>query len=301
MQELHGLDKVAYVRFASVYRSFEDIGEFMEELETLLKERRGDAQGRKPKSAERSVDARERARDARWMARAVVLARRALGRTSPNPAVGAVIVKERPHRRGGLHATGRRSARRGRRAPPGRCARARRDALRDARAVRAFRSHPAVRRGRDRGGARARRGRGRRPEPPGARGAVCADSGGPESTSRTGVLAEEGGRGLRLVPPLRRPTPAVRLLKLAASLDGRIATARGESRWISGPAARTWVHELRNRVDAVMVGAGTALGDDPALTCRVRGGRDPLRIVVDGRLRLSPRARMLRQPRRHRR
>ena len=49
MRELHGLDKVAYVRFASVYRSFEDIGEFMEELETLLKERRGDAQGRKPK------------------------------------------------------------------------------------------------------------------------------------------------------------------------------------------------------------------------------------------------------------
>jgi transcriptional repressor NrdR len=49
MRELHGLDKVAYVRFASVYRSFEDIGEFMEELETLLKERRGDAQSRKPK------------------------------------------------------------------------------------------------------------------------------------------------------------------------------------------------------------------------------------------------------------
>lgn len=49
MAELHGLDKVAYVRFASVYRSFEDIGEFMEELQTLLKERRGDAQGRKPK------------------------------------------------------------------------------------------------------------------------------------------------------------------------------------------------------------------------------------------------------------
>ncbi len=49
MQELHGLDKVAYVRFASVYRSFEDIGEFMEELQTLLKERRGDAQGRKHK------------------------------------------------------------------------------------------------------------------------------------------------------------------------------------------------------------------------------------------------------------
>ena len=49
MRELHGLDKVAYVRFASVYRSFEDIGEFMEELQALLKERRGDAQGRKSK------------------------------------------------------------------------------------------------------------------------------------------------------------------------------------------------------------------------------------------------------------
>jgi transcriptional repressor NrdR len=49
MRELHVLDKVAYVRFASVYRSFEDIGEFMEELEALLKERRGDGQGRKPK------------------------------------------------------------------------------------------------------------------------------------------------------------------------------------------------------------------------------------------------------------
>jgi transcriptional repressor NrdR len=49
MRELHGLDKVAYVRFASVYRSFEDIGEFMEELETLLKERRSDVRGRKPR------------------------------------------------------------------------------------------------------------------------------------------------------------------------------------------------------------------------------------------------------------
>jgi transcriptional repressor NrdR len=49
MRELHGLDKVAYVRFASVYRSFEDIGEFMEELQALLKERRGDAQSRKPR------------------------------------------------------------------------------------------------------------------------------------------------------------------------------------------------------------------------------------------------------------
>jgi diaminohydroxyphosphoribosylaminopyrimidine deaminase/5-amino-6-(5-phosphoribosylamino)uracil reductase len=84
-------------------------------------------------------------------------------------------------------------------------------------------------------------------------------------------------------------------LKLAASLDGRIATARGESRWISSPPARRWVHQLRDQVDAVMVGSGTVLADDPALTCRIRNGRDPLRIVVDGRLRTPLRARVVRQ------
>ncbi len=85
-------------------------------------------------------------------------------------------------------------------------------------------------------------------------------------------------------------------LKLAATLDGRIATARGESRWISGPAARALVHRLRARTDAVIVGSGTALADDPELTARA-GARvlhRPLRVVVDSRLRLSPRARLLR-------
>jgi diaminohydroxyphosphoribosylaminopyrimidine deaminase/5-amino-6-(5-phosphoribosylamino)uracil reductase len=111
----------------------------------------------------------------------------------------------------------------------------------------------------------------------------------------TGVLAEEAGAVSAWFRHfIARGRPYV-TLKLAASLDGRIATARGESRWISGPAARRWVHELRNRVDAVMVGSGTVMADDPALTCRLRGGRDPLRIVIDGRLRTSPRARVLRQ------
>lgn len=79
-------------------------------------------------------------------------------------------------------------------------------------------------------------------------------------------------------------------LKLATSLDGRIATGSGDSRWITGEAARAQGHLLRARHDAVMVGSGTALADDPALTCRLPGlaAASPLRIVADGRLRLSP-------------
>jgi diaminohydroxyphosphoribosylaminopyrimidine deaminase / 5-amino-6-(5-phosphoribosylamino)uracil reductase len=77
-------------------------------------------------------------------------------------------------------------------------------------------------------------------------------------------------------------------VKLATSLDGRIATHAGESRWITGEAARAEGHRLRAENDAVMVGVGTALADDPALTCRLPGYEDrrPVRIVVDSRLRL---------------
>lgn len=74
-------------------------------------------------------------------------------------------------------------------------------------------------------------------------------------------------------------------LKLAMTLDGRIATASGESRWITGPAARAHVHAQRARHDAVMVGAGTARADDPQLTVRGMGAvPQPVRIVVSRRL-----------------
>jgi diaminohydroxyphosphoribosylaminopyrimidine deaminase/5-amino-6-(5-phosphoribosylamino)uracil reductase len=85
------------------------------------------------------------------------------------------------------------------------------------------------------------------------------------------------------------------LLKLAMSMDGRIAASDGDSKWISSEKSRELVHRWRRECDAVMVGAGTVIADDPRLTCRIPGGRDPVRIVVDARLRTPPTARVYRQ------
>jgi diaminohydroxyphosphoribosylaminopyrimidine deaminase / 5-amino-6-(5-phosphoribosylamino)uracil reductase len=79
-------------------------------------------------------------------------------------------------------------------------------------------------------------------------------------------------------------------LKMAASLDGKTATRTGESQWITGPDARRRVQAMRNRHDVVMVGIGTVLADNPRLNCRMAGGRDPIRLVVDSRLRIPPQA-----------
>lgn len=84
-------------------------------------------------------------------------------------------------------------------------------------------------------------------------------------------------------------------LKLATTLDGRIATHGGESKWITGEAARAAAHLLRAEHDVIMVGSGTALADDPELTCRLPGlaDRSPVRVVVDGRLRLPLTAKLV--------
>jgi diaminohydroxyphosphoribosylaminopyrimidine deaminase / 5-amino-6-(5-phosphoribosylamino)uracil reductase len=79
---------------------------------------------------------------------------------------------------------------------------------------------------------------------------------------------------------IRNSRPYV-ILKAAITLDGRVASSTGDSQWISSEESRRHVHELRNRVDGLIVGIGTVLKDDPLLTCRIEGGRDPMRIVLD--------------------
>ncbi len=74
-------------------------------------------------------------------------------------------------------------------------------------------------------------------------------------------------------------------LKAAVTLDGKLATATGDSKWISGEQSRKRVHQLRDQADVVLVGANTVERDDPALTTRLPGGRDATRVVVDSRLR----------------
>lgn len=226
------------------------------------------------------------------MREAIRLARRGLGRTSPNPPVGAVVVVAGRIVGRGFH---RRAG-----APHGEAA-----ALQDA-------------------GSRAKGGtlyvtlepcnhQGRTPpctEAVLASGVkrVVVGVRDPNPRVKGGGLERLSGRGVRVDVGIeeRRCAELIRAfakhsrtgmpfvtLKLAASLDGRIATATGASRWITGEPARRMVHRLRNEIDAVMVGAGTVRADDPALTCRLRGGRDPLRVIVSGRFRLPLAAQVL--------
>ncbi len=83
------------------------------------------------------------------------------------------------------------------------------------------------------------------------------------------------------------------ILKVAATLDGKIATREGDSKWISGETSRHFVHRMRDQVDGVVVGIGTVLKDDPQLTARIKKGRDPYRIILDSRLRIPEDAKVI--------
>ena len=236
----------------------------------------------------------ERERDERFVGAALELARAMLGLTTPNPAVGCVIACDdeivgcgataaggRPHAETiALAVAGERArgatayvslepcAHQGQ-TPP--CARALVDAG-VARVVVGCRdSYPAVR----------------------GRGIAILRAAGIAVTE--GVLEDQclclnEGFFARVT----RGRPFV-TLKLATSLDGRIAAAGGDARWISSPESRALVHRWRREADAVMVGAATVIADDPRLTCRIAGGRDPVRVIIDGRLRTPATATIFRQ------
>ena len=223
--------------------------------------------------------------DQQLMARALELAQPGVGRTSPNPSVGCVIVNRaglvigegatapggRPHaetiaiaaagsaaRGATAYVTFEPCAHRGQ-TPP--CAEALVEAGLARVVVGCLDPYPPVR---GRGVARLKRAR---------------------IDVTVGVLEGECRRlNEGFITRVTRRRPFV-LLKLAITLDGRIATADGDSRWISSPESRELVHRWRARYDAVMVGAGSVIADNPRLTCRVAGGRDPMRIIVDARLR----------------
>ncbi len=227
--------------------------------------------------------------DARFMCRALGLAARGVGRTNPNPLVGAVIVRDGRVIGQGWHA----------------CygqAHAERAALAD-----------CARRGEEPSGATvyvtlepcAHQGK----QPP------CADALIEAGVARVVIgsrdpnplvsgkgAARLEAAGIEVVRDVLRDecdainqvffhyittkTPYV-LAKWAMTADGRIACRNGDARWVSGPASRADAHALRNRMAAVMVGAGTVRADDPLLTCRLEGGRNPLRVVLDTELSLG--------------
>jgi diaminohydroxyphosphoribosylaminopyrimidine deaminase / 5-amino-6-(5-phosphoribosylamino)uracil reductase len=236
----------------------------------------------------------DRGADRRFMGAALGLARRGLGVTWPNPAVGCVIVRDR------------RVVGRGWTLPGGR-PHAETEALRRAgdraRGATGYISlEPCCHWGRTPPCADALIAAGLR------RVVVAIEDPDPRVAGkgigrlRAAGVAVEVGLGSEeaaeinagFLTRLRHGRPLV-TLKLATSLDGRIATASGESRWITGTAARERGHLLRATHDAIMAGTGTVLADDPELTCRLPGlgQRSPVRVVLDRRLRIPFQARVI--------
>lgn len=230
--------------------------------------------------------------DQKYMKRALELAVKAVGRTSPNPLVGCIIVKDHQiigegyhHKAGSPHAEVHALAAAG-------------DQIHGATAYVTL--EPCSHFGRT---------------PPCADALICA------GVKRVVVAMRDpnplvAGRGIdRLrnagiqvdvgllnqeatlinevfIKAITTGLPFV-LYKSAMTLDGKIATETGDSCWVSSEKSRHYVQQLRDRYNVIMVGSETVIQDNPKLTCRLPGGKDPVRVIVDGQLRISETAQIL--------
>ncbi|MCL6635390.1 MAG: bifunctional diaminohydroxyphosphoribosylaminopyrimidine deaminase/5-amino-6-(5-phosphoribosylamino)uracil reductase RibD, partial [Peptococcaceae bacterium] len=225
--------------------------------------------------------------DRHYMRMALELAGRARGRTSPNPMVGAVVVKDGKVVGSGYHL---------RAGTPHAEVHALNEAGEKARGATLYVTlEPCCHYGRTGPCSEAVIGAGiarvvvamTDPNPKVAGGGIKRlREAGIEVT--LGVLEEEA-RELNevFIKYITTGRPFV-VAKAAMSLDGKIATRSGRSKWITGPEARAYGHQLRDWYDAIMVGIGTVLADDPSLTARLPGGkgRDPVRVILDSRARI---------------
>lgn len=231
--------------------------------------------------------------DQQYMQRALDLAALALGRTSPNPVVGAVIVKdgcivgEGYHRKAGTpHAEIHALEQAG-------------DLARGATIYVTL--EPCSHYGKTPPCAQALINAGIRkvsaavldPNPKvSGRGMAMLEQAGMDT--EVGLLADQAlKQNEAFFKAITREIPWI-AIKTAMTLDGKIATHTGNSRWITSDLAREYVHRLRNRYDAIMVGIGTVLADDPLLNTRLNeeDSRDPVRVIVDGELQLPASSRI---------
>jgi len=232
--------------------------------------------------------------DKKFMKLALNLAEKARGRTSPNPMVGAVIIRDGEivgrgyhHRAGTPHAEIHAIADAG-------------EKTKDA--VIYVSLEPCSHHGRTGPCAQAiiQAGLSRvvmammDPNPMvSGRGKAALEARGIQV--QTGILESEARKlNEAFVKYITTKQPFV-IMKTAMSMDGKIATTSGKSKWITSQDSRRRVHQIRDEVDAIMVGIGTVMRDDPSLTTRLPNGhgRDPVRVILDSRGRISPEARVL--------
>jgi diaminohydroxyphosphoribosylaminopyrimidine deaminase / 5-amino-6-(5-phosphoribosylamino)uracil reductase len=232
--------------------------------------------------------------DERLMRECLALAQSKLGLTSPNPAVGCMIVREgKVVGRGATALGGRPHAEPQAIAEAGEFARGATAYVSFEPCAHQGQTPPCARTLADAGVARVVIGC-LDPYPP-VRGRGVAILNGARIATTVGVLESECRRlNEGFITRVTRGRPFV-ILKLAMSLDGRIAAATGDSRWISSEESRRLVHRWRRETDVVMVGAATVIADNPRLTCRIQEGRDPVRVIIDQRLRSPAGAQIFRQ------